>query len=109
MQHPVSDLTGNELRVGHHDMRTVNSSELSRADADPVDKAFGGADKNPVARTNGAFNQQNKAGNKVIDDILQTESDAHRQGACDKCNDRKLLPPLWTVRRVEKRRARDTR
>ena len=87
-QHPVGHLGGDQLGVRHQHIGTVESADLGVADAHPLHVALGGADHDPVARLDRTLKQQDQAGNKVVDDVLQAKTDTHRERTG---NDRQVL------------------
>src|SRR5258706_5635930 len=79
---PVGDAVGDEIGIGHDDGNVVVGDDRGAAQADLANLPSHAADFDPVADGDGPFGENDKATDKVADDVLQSESqaDAHRAG-----------------------------
>ena len=91
-EHPVGDIIGDQHGVRHDDIGAVKGLDQGGPDTDPTHIAFHIPGDDPIAGANRALEQQDDAGNEVIDDVLQAEADTDRQGTGDNRQIRQTEP-----------------
>ena len=83
-QRPVRQSRRDELRVRHDDVDVVVGIDERAAHVDRLDgPCEAGIELDVVTHPQRVFEQDNEAGNKIIDDRLQPEADADTEGAGD--------------------------
>src|SRR5262249_46802275 len=80
-ERPVLHLLGDEIGVWDKNMRPVECFKLGRAHADFAHIALLTADDYQIADTNWPFREQNETRDKIVDEILQTETNADGERA----------------------------
>src|ERR1051326_6047896 len=80
---PICYRIGYEFGVRQNDFRAISCANYAGADADLLDDSFCGVDLDDVANFDRTFKKQNLASNEVIDDVLQTETEADTEGASE--------------------------
>src|SRR5690606_20769482 len=80
VQRPVDQLVGDEGFVRHDDFFAVEIGDGGGANTDFTDRARQVADRHHVANAYRPLEQDDQAGDKVGEDFLQAEAQAHRQG-----------------------------
>ena len=78
-QRPVDQLTGDEGLVRNDDFLVIEIGHGGGADTDLAHRAGEIADSDHVTDAHRALEQDDQAGNEVGEDLLQTETQAHRQ------------------------------
>ena len=77
---PVGHLPGDQLGVGDDDLGPLRGAHDAGADADAPHPALQVPHLDGVADVDRALEQQDQAGDEVVDHALQAEADAHAQG-----------------------------
>ena len=80
---PVEHAAGDQLGVGDDQAGAVEGLDLGGPHADAAHVALLIADDDAVADLDRPLDQQDQPGDEVVDDRLQAEADADRQGAGD--------------------------
>ena len=80
---PIGDRGGEKLRIGHDDGGPLEGLDLGGAHADSLHDPHIAADLDPIADLDRPLDQQDQAGDEIVDDILETETDTDRQRARD--------------------------
>jgi len=81
LQVPVEDIRRKEGGVWYHQLGSPPGSNQRGPHADILDHAARGADLNGVANPDRPFEEQDQTGHKIVDDVLQAETDADTQAA----------------------------
>src|SRR3989338_8189363 len=79
VERPIDQLVGDEGLVRHDDFFAVEIGDGGGANADLADRAGQVADGHHVADAHRALEQDDQAGDKIGEDLLQAEAEAHRQ------------------------------
>ena len=83
-QGPVRQSRGDELRIRHDDVNIVVGIDQRAANIDGLDRSGQAVVQlDVVANAQCALEQDNQAGDEVIDDGLEAETDTDRQGTGD--------------------------
>src|SRR5262245_12389457 len=82
-QRPVRHLVGDQAGIRHDDLGTFPGAHRAGADADPLHLAGEGAKLDGVADLDRALEEEDQAGDEVVDDVLQPEADADAEGTGD--------------------------
>ena len=80
---PVEHAARDQLGVRHDQARAIEGLDLGGAHADAAHEALLVADDDAVADLDRPLDQQDQPRDEVVDDRLQAEADADRQGAGD--------------------------
>ena len=86
----VAQVLRDQLRVRHDHGRAVAELDLGRAHVDAANVAFDARDADHVAHLHRALGQQDQPRHEVLHDLLQAETDTHRQRTDDP---REVVPP----------------
>ena len=80
---PVLDDAADEVGVGNDQTAAVEGLDLGRARVDRANEPLIGSHHHQVADADGALPQQDEAGDEIVGDGLQAETDTDRQAAGD--------------------------
>ena len=76
----VRHLVGNQLTIRNDQLRVVAEGDQTRPDADSPNNSCDASDLDNIADLHWPLEEENQAGEEIVEDVLQTEADADTEG-----------------------------